>query len=62
MSSDPRENVGGFAGVGQFGNDFTPYDQEFQEIRMKLPRVLDGQDFLSQREINLLLARLFVGR
>lgn len=61
-SADPREFVAGDAGVGEFGNDFMPSDQEFQEIRMKLPRVLDGQDNLSYREMELLLCRLFVGR
>lgn len=62
IPADPRETVGGRAGSGEYGNDFLPYDQEFQEIRMKLSRVLDGQEHLTYREIELLLARLFVGR
>lgn len=61
-SLDPRERVAGNAGHGEFGNDFGTYDREFQEIKMKLPRVRDGQDELSNREMQLLLALLFVGR
>lgn len=61
--ADPKENVvSPTAGRGEFGNNFTPLDQEFQKIRMKLSRVLDGQEHLTHREVEILLARMWVGR
>lgn len=59
--TDPRETVGGSAGVGRFGNDFSKNDARLQSIRMKIPRVLQGREHLSYDELEFLVCKLFQG-
>lgn len=61
LGTDPKETVGGSAGKGAFGNDFSKTDQRLQSIRMKIPRVLDGREHLTFAELEFLICKLFQG-
>ena len=62
ISRDPREDVSPEAGIGGFGRDFAPNDREYQAIRVKARKVMEGRDSFTMGELQKVVARFLVGR